>query len=219
MKVVLVGGSGSLGTEIIAQLEDDAYIVNVSRSHSSITNENILIDLKQSESIDDAIKLIQEKHDDCSVLIYAAGQMHWFDAGENPSEIIDEDVQVNLTGAIKVIDKVIPIVEKNEGDVIIIGSSASYNCYPGSAVYNAAKHGLMGYIKSLQAEYKAKNVRVIGIHPGGFKGQFHVKAASDLDQNTLMDAKDVASAVKYALTLPRTVEVSDIRLNRNKGAF
>jgi len=214
-KAIITGASSGLGYEIAAKLlEKGVKVVNLSRNPSDLKLTNIKTDLTKNNDIINAIKTINEKHKDVDLLILCSGLMHWHNTGENSLDEVDNDFSVNITGSIKIVNGIIDLIKKNKGDIVIIGSTASFTSNPGSSVYTAAKHAVLGFIKSLQIELKKEDVRVIGFHPGGFKSQFHIKAKSDLKQEELMDPKDLANMLIAALELPRNMEVSEIIINR-----
>jgi NADP-dependent 3-hydroxy acid dehydrogenase YdfG len=212
---VITGASSGLGHAIAAMLlEKGTKVVNVSRNSSVLDCEDIETDLTDNKSIAAMLRRIRNSHSDCGLLVLCAGVLHWHAAGRNPVAVVDNDISVNLSGMIKVVDGVLPLIRKNSGDVVIIGSTSSFNTPPGSSVYCAAKHGVLGYIKALQTECKNENVRILGIHPGGFKSQFHVKAKTSIDHATLIDPENIARLIAALLALPRNMEVSEIIINR-----
>lgn len=132
---------------------------------------------------------------------------------------IDNDFAVNITGSIKLTNGLMSLIKQNKGDVVFIGSTSSFVSYGRDSVYVSAKHAVLGYIRSLQAELKKENVRVIGFHPGGFKSQLHIKAGSDLKHEELMDPNYLAQLLMSILELPRSVQVSEIIVDRKKAAI
>ena len=218
-KALITGASSGLGYEVAALLiKSGVSVINVSRTATDLTCENILTDLTSNGSITRMIDRVRGHHPDCSLLVSCAGVLHWHAAGENPVATIDNDLAVNLSGMIKIVDGLLPIIKKNRGDVVIIGSTSSFNTPPGSSIYCAAKHGVLGYIKALQAECKTEDVRILGIHPGGFRSQFHIKAETKIDYATLIDPKEIAQLILSLLALPRNMEISEIIINRKTAS-
>jgi short-subunit dehydrogenase len=215
-KAIITGASSGLGYEIAAQLlKKGLEIVNLSRTPCKLDVTNIKTDLRKNSDIKNAIKIVQEDHKDADILILCSGLLHKHLIGEAEAEEIDDDFAVNTTSQIKLVGRILPIIKANKGDIVIIGSTSSFVASGAdSSVYTAAKHAVLGYIKSLQAEYKKEDLRIIGFHPGGFKSQFHIKAKSDLKQEDLMDPKDLANILIASLELPRNMEVSEIIINR-----
>jgi len=52
------------------------------------------------------------------------------------------------------------------GSIVNISSVHSYACYPGAAVYDAAKWGVVGVTKAIAIEYATKGIRLNAVSPG-----------------------------------------------------
>ncbi len=216
-KAIITGGSSGLGFEVVSKLiEKGVKVVNLSRTPCKLDVVNIKVDLNKNKDIEKAIELTKKEHKDVDVLILCAGVLHWHSVNKNITDEIDSDFAVNVTGTMKIVSGLIDLIKKNKGDIVIVGSTSSFVSYGDDSVYVAAKHAVLGFIKSLQKEYKKEDVRIIGFHPGGFRSQLHVKAGSGLDPKDLMDPKDLAGLIVYTLELPRNMEVSEIIVNRKK---
>ena len=219
-KAIITGASSGLGHEIALKLiEKGIEVINLSRTESKLNLINLKTDLSKNEDIVNAINKIKEEHQDVDLLILCAGLMHRHFIGKTPLNEIDDDFSINVTASIKITESLISLIKKNQGDIVIVGSTSSFSTYSETSVYNSAKHAVLGYIKSLQAELKRENVRVIGFHPGGFKSQLHIKAGSDLKQEDLMDPKYLAQLLMDILSLPRSVQVSEIIIDRKKAGM
>lgn len=94
--------------------------------------------------------------------IYSPGPVQWL-----TSEAWDETVQINLTGVFNTVRAgVNRMIEQNEGGAIVITSStAGLRGFYGSPAYNAAKHGVVGFMRSLALELAPNNIRVNTVHP------------------------------------------------------
>ncbi len=216
-KAVVVGGSGGLGTEIISRLiKEGVKVVNVSRSESALKVENIKTDLTKNDEINDAIDIITKKYQDMDLLILCPGILHNHPDNKFPVNEIDEDFAINITGEMKITHSLLSLIKKNKGDIVIVGSTSSFVSYGNNSVYVAAKHAVLGFIKSLQVECKKEDVRVMGFHPGGFQSNFHIKAKSSLKQEDLMNPKYLADLILTILKLPRNMQVSEIIIDRKK---
>lgn len=83
------------------------------------------------------------------------------------SEQWDETIGVNLTGVFNTVRAGMKkIIEQNEGGAIAITSStAGLKGFYGCPAYNAAKHGVVGFMRSLALELAPNQIRVNTIHP------------------------------------------------------
>lgn len=83
------------------------------------------------------------------------------------SEQWDETIGVNLTGVFNVVRAGMRrMIEQNEGGAIVITSStAGLKGFYGCPAYNAAKHGVVGFMRSLALELAPNQIRVNTVHP------------------------------------------------------
>jgi len=77
------------------------------------------------------------------------------------------DVDVNLTGAFRVIQACLPgMRERRSGRIVAIASGAARDGLPGQAAYSASKAGVVGLVKTLAAENVRRGITANAILPG-----------------------------------------------------
>ena len=104
------------------------------------------------------------------VVCNIAGIGHFRHSHEETPEDFDRIVGVNLHGTFHVARYALPHLLAAGGGVIInTASTAGLIGQPWSAAYCASKGGVVMLTKALATEYKAKNIRVNAIAPGGTK--------------------------------------------------
>lgn len=87
-----------------------------------------------------------------------------------------------------------------------------------SGVYNATKHGVGAFSESLRQEVTRRHVRVTLIEPGAtatelpFQNRPEIleEMAQTFGGTEIMQAQDIAEAIRYAVTQPRRVAVNEI---------
>ena len=115
---------------------------------------------------------------------------------------IDEEqwqtmIDVNLTGVWKTIRAAVPAVidAGHGGSVVLISSTAGLKGFRAIGHYVAAKHGVLGLMRTLAIELTPHNVRVNSIHPANVEtdmitNRFCYKLfRPDLDEPTAEDAR------------------------------
>ncbi|MGB3411109.1 MAG: mycofactocin-coupled SDR family oxidoreductase [Microthrixaceae bacterium] len=114
------------------------------------------------------------------------------------SEQWDDTIGVNLTGVFNTVrSSMRKLINQNEGGAIAITSStAGLRGFYGSPAYNAAKHGLVGFMRSLALELAPNQIRVNTIHPTSvgtpmiLNDTFPRLVRMDLENPTYDDAAD-----------------------------
>ncbi|MFI5025795.1 MAG: SDR family oxidoreductase [Solirubrobacterales bacterium] len=77
------------------------------------------------------------------------------------------DIDVNLTGAFRVISACLPgMRERGYGRIVVVSSSAAAVGLPGQAAYAASKAGLLGMMKTIAGENVRRGITANAILPG-----------------------------------------------------
>ena len=77
------------------------------------------------------------------------------------------DIDVNLTGAFRVIQACLPgMRERRDGRIVVISSGAARSGLPGQVAYAASKAGLLGMVRTLAAENVRRGITVNAVLPG-----------------------------------------------------
>ncbi|MFB9070171.1 mycofactocin-coupled SDR family oxidoreductase [Citricoccus parietis] len=88
-------------------------------------------------------------------------------AADTTEEDWDTMLDINLKGVWQTVKAATPhmIAADNGGSVVLTSSTAGIKGTYGVAAYTAAKHGVVGLMKTLALELGPKNIRVNSVHP------------------------------------------------------
>lgn len=79
-------------------------------------------------------------------------------------------VEINILGVMRPVREAIPFLRASAGEgggkIVIIGSVLSRAATPGTAVYCATKHAVVGFADALRHEVASDSIRVISVLPG-----------------------------------------------------
>ncbi len=100
------------------------------------------------------------------ILVANAGIESFGRSWELTDDEWDEMISVNLTGAWKSCKAVVPrMIERGKGVILITSSIAGLRGLANQAHYCAAKHGVVGLMRSLALELAPHGIRVNTVHP------------------------------------------------------
>ena len=102
------------------------------------------------------------------------------------------------------------MLERRHGWVVFVSSVAGLKGLPNESVYCATKFAQMGFAQALDYETREQGVKVSVVAPGGVGTHFAFgtgRTPGDPSLEAMMDAKDVAEAVLFAVTQPPKVRV------------
>jgi NADP-dependent 3-hydroxy acid dehydrogenase YdfG len=146
----------------------------------------------------------------------ALGLHHVADADEDAWRRMWE---VNVLGTVRVTKAFLPALEASgDGHVVVVGSIAGFEVYPGGAGYTGAKHAERALAGTLRLELLGRPIRVTEVDPGLVETEFSlVRFGGDAERArqvyeglTPLTAEDVADCVAWAATRPSHVNVDRI---------
>ena len=186
-KVALVTGSSSgIGFETSLALARNGYhtfatMRNLGKDEKikqiiekeDLSIEILELDVDSEESVNQAIKTVSEKKGRIDVLVNNAGYGMWGTVEDVSIDEFKEQFETNFFSIIRLIQKVAPIMRKqNSGNIVNISSVAGRIGFPVSPAYISSKFALEGLSESLRFELMPFGINVIIIEPGVIKTNF-----------------------------------------------
>lgn len=115
------------------------------------------------------------------ILVNNAGQAQARGFADTDPELWQKMLDANLTSAFYCTQQVLPaMANAGEGRVVNIASTAGLKGYPKIAAYCAAKHGLIGFTRSLALEYAKSGVTINAVCPGYTETEMFDRAVQEL---------------------------------------
>lgn len=121
---------------------------------------------------------------------------------ENTWELTDEAwddmIDINLTGVFKACRAVVPHIRAggNGGSIVITSSIAGLRGVAGCTHYTAAKHGIVGLMRTLAKELAPESIRVNTIHPTGVASPM---SNNDFFPQWLTEHEELGNAMRFNL--------------------
>jgi NADP-dependent 3-hydroxy acid dehydrogenase YdfG len=220
--IVITGASDGLGKEL-AKLykETGKTVVNVSRRTSSYADVNLLYNLREGSEIQAAASDILALEEPLEALINCAGVFTNQPLGTITEDDIKKTMATNVKAPIMLVSSLIERIKKDGTDIVNVASVTGTKGLQDEAVYGASKWAVRGFSKNLQVELADYSCRVISFCPGGFATKLFEKATGEdktHDGTIWMPADGVALCIKQILDLPKSMEVSEIIVNRKKSS-
>lgn len=158
-KILIIGGSKGIGSAILLEQLENNIVYNISRSRPDISHPNLVhfsIDLQRDELPD--IEYID-------ALIYCPGSINLKPFLSLSLDDFRDDLEINVIGAVKVIQKYLPVLKKGDHPAIVLFSTVATKLgMPFHCSIAVAKSAVEGLVKSLGAELAAV-VRINAIAP------------------------------------------------------
>src|SRR6266403_1343172 len=198
-------GLGREGCNLIITGRDERALVKA-RVDLEKLNVQVLAqscDVRSPDSVDYLFALVRGLHKPLDILINNAG------IGHPHRTVVDlpyptwmEVIDTNLNGLFLMTQAALAVMKR--GSTIVNNLSiAAERVFPGSAAYNASKHGALGFTNTLREELRPKGIRVIALMPGATDTAIWNTMWPKAPRRKMMSAETVATVVMNVLLVPQ----------------
>ena len=215
-RVALVtGASSGIGAATARLLaEGGARVALASRRGDDLGIEGALagsVDVRDAGAIQRFVDQTVERFGGLDILVANAGVGAYGAFMDTHGEWVDEMIDTNVKGFLHTIRAGLPhLLESASADLVGVTSIAGQRAPEGEAVYAASKHAQIGFLRSLDHELYGRGVRCSILAPGGVETEFAMgrgRTPEDPDLPGMLRAEQVADAVLYAITRPRSQRI------------
>jgi NADP-dependent 3-hydroxy acid dehydrogenase YdfG len=216
--VIITGGSDGLGYAIAKKLSPDNTVIILSPTEEKLKKaaqelkcDYEVCDISNNTQVETTISKIILKYKKLDCVVNNAALWIQGELDQNDPDYIKKVIDTNLTGVLFVTKAVVPQMKaQKEGLIININSQAGITSKAERSVYHAAKWGLTGLTKSLQAELTKYGIRVTGIYPGKLSTHMFIKMGIQKEMNDALDTEEVARTVEFILNSKPTTFFPEI---------
>jgi NADP-dependent 3-hydroxy acid dehydrogenase YdfG len=166
---------------------------------------------------DASLVALRGELDRVDVLIQGAGAYEMGAIERAPIADLDLQYRVNVRGPVLLTQTLLPMLRRARGQIVFLNSTLGLEVRrPAIGPYAATQHALRAIADAVRAEVNADGIRVLSVFLGRTATARQARIFAHEDRaypaSLLMQPEDVADMVTAALCLPRTAEVTEIRM-------
>ena len=180
---------------------------------------SLIFDVQDKKAVFDNLQNLPNEWQAINILVNNAGLALGRDSFENANlEDWETMIDTNVKGLLYASKAVLPMLIKEKGHIINIGSTAGKEVYKDGNVYCASKHAVDAISKAQRIDLLQYQIKVTAIHPGAADTEFSVvrfkgdaeKANAVYTGYTPLMAEDIADTVWYVANTPAHVCINDL---------
>jgi NADP-dependent 3-hydroxy acid dehydrogenase YdfG len=180
---------------------------------------SLIFDVQDKKAVFDNLQNLPTEWQAINLLVNNAGLALGRDSFENANlEDWETMIDTNVKGLLYASKAVLPMLIKEKGHIINIGSTAGKEVYKDGNVYCASKHAVDAISKAQRIDLLQYQIKVTAIHPGAADTEFSVvrfkgdaeKANAVYTGYTPLMAEDIADTVWYVANTPAHVCINDL---------
>jgi 3-hydroxybutyrate dehydrogenase len=225
LHALVTGGARGIGREIASTLTQAGATVTVLGRHRATLDDvvaagaahfAVVADVADQSAVNAAIAEASARQP-IDILIANAGTAESAPFAKSDAALFKRMMDVNFMGVVHTIQAVLPSLrDRPYGRIVAVASTAGLKGYAYVSAYSAAKHAVIGLVRSLALELAATRVTVNAVCPGFTDtdlvagsidnimkktGRSHAQAVAELakhnPQRRLVTPSEVADAVLW----------------------
>lgn len=217
-RALVTGGAKGLGKAIaVALAKEGVHVAITGRNETALkqTADELktlgtqvtyaVFDVSDNEAVQQGINNLNETFGNFDILINNAGISSFSSVMDMNVQDWTEIININLLGTYFVTKAVLPqLIEKNQGDIVMVSSTAGLNGAATTSAYSASKFGVIGFADSLMREVRKNNIRVCTLMPSTIASDMSKDLGlTDGDPEKVLQPEDFAELIIANLKLPR----------------
>ena len=185
---LVTGASSGIGAQAALALQERGLVVvgaaRRTRPIEELGVPAVRLDLTEEASVEAAVSVVQERFGAVDVLVNNAGYGEFGALEDIPLERARSQLEVNVLGAVDLIQRVLPGMRASgHGRIVNVSSLAGRFASPLGGWYHASKFALEALSDSLRMEVQGFGIHVALVEPGYVRTDWHTIAAEQLVLN------------------------------------
>ena len=183
---IVTGGGTGIGAAIAAALETEgAAVSRTGRRLEKLGAGGFVADVTDRAQVDAAFAAAREAHGPISILVNNAGAALGVPFARVTEGQWRELLAVNLDGVFHCCQAALgDLLAAESGRIVTVASMAGLHGFAYASPYIAAKHGAVGLMRALAAEYAATSLKVNAVCPGFVDSEMTVQSVANIVSKT-----------------------------------
>ena len=217
-KAIITGGSRGLGKATALAFAKEGIDVAITGRDETRLKETVeelralgvnasyaIFDVGNHDEVKTGIQQLVKELGGVDILVNNAGIAAFGKFLEMEAEQWAKIMQTNVMGMYYVTREVLPfLIEKNQGDIINVSSTAGLSGNAGTSAYSASKFAVIGLSEALMKEVRKDNIRVCTLTPSTIASDMSLELGiTDGNPDKVLQSEDFAQLILASLQLPR----------------
>jgi NADP-dependent 3-hydroxy acid dehydrogenase YdfG len=173
-------------------------------------------DLSVDEEISVLANGLRSRAGGIDVVVHCSGTYSRGPIETSPADDLDRQYASNVRAPYLLTQALLPALRATQGQIVFINSTVVFAAAAQVGQFAATQHALRALADSLREEVNPDGIRVVSIYPGRTaterQAHIHEMEGKAYLPERMLQPDDIAELVLKILTLPRTAEVTDVRV-------
>ncbi len=214
--ILITGGTSGIGLEMAKQLialGNTVIITGRDVTKLEFTKKELpsvhiyQSDVSNPKAICELYSKVTVDFPKLNILINNAGIMHAINFNDTEYDNICDEIDINLSGPIRMAQQFLPHLKKQpESAIVNVSSGLAFITFPKAPIYSATKVGIHAYTKSLRLQLNDTSVKVFELAPPKTSKPLFNRNNANAEKNGNIPTMEVSKVV--------TIMIDSIKRNK-----
>jgi NADP-dependent 3-hydroxy acid dehydrogenase YdfG len=211
-------GLAAAGARVRLLGRDAATLDELAKAVRTFTEDvtTYRMNLTADDSIAEVATRIGREAGRVDLLVHSAGNFAMAPHDRAPVSDFDRQYHTNVRGPYLLTQHLLPLLRAYRGQIVFVNSTVGLHARAGVGQYASTQHALRAIADALRAEVNTDGVRVLSIYLGRTATARQARVfrleGRPYAPERLIQPDDVAEMILASVRLPRTAEVTEIRM-------
>lgn len=212
LHIWITGAGSGIGSALAMHLGADVSVSLSGRRREPLEDiaqrcgsDRVLVcpcDVADADSVLAAHRQAVDQFGPVDVLVNNAGIAAFAELTTTPMQVVEQQISVNLLGAIRCVKEVLPsMIERKRGMILSVNSVAATTTFSGCAGYAASKAGLLAAMRSVRSEVRHQGVKVIDLLLGATATPIWSSEMLDEHSSRMIHTDDIAAEMVHLISM------------------
>lgn len=215
---IVTGSTRGIGRAVAVRLLADGWTVGINGRDLVATEATaaalgehavpVAFDVTDAAAVLNGFAAFRRVAGGVDAVVHSAGQMRDAPLGLLTDELVNEQLAVNVAGALYVAQAAARVMRRGGGAVVLIGSVVGEDGAAGQTLYAATKAAIGGIVRSAAKELGPRGIRVNYVVPGiidtdliaGVSAEARTEFAAGAPLRRIGEPADVADVVSFLVS-------------------
>lgn len=217
---LVTGGSRGIGRAIAAALTRAGATVTVTARQADALNATVAAgdaarwfaaDATDPQAVADGATAAAKQHGPIDILVANAGGAESVPFRKADAAHFRRMIDLNLMSVVHAIHAVIDgMAERKSGRIVAVASTAGLKGYPAISGYTAAKHGVIGLVRSLALETARHGITVNAICPSYTETEMIHEDIARAAEKSGKPADDILKGMVRSIPIGRLIKPAEV---------
>jgi short-subunit dehydrogenase len=220
-KILVTGVSSGIGYALSERVlnKNNHAVIGLARRADQVFQhyENytgVTADFAKPAILESLFKILAKNNPDIKTIILSAGAGKFGEIEQLSFDDFQKLININFLSQALLVKHLMPVIKKNSGKILVIGSESALSGARKGSAYCASKFAMRGFVQCIRQELRQSGASVSLINPGLVNTDFFndLDFSPHPDLGSSININEITHILNHLIEVPNTCVVEELQI-------